>query len=463
MPLPHLSTPPLFTPSRAAAGRPSALWVGLARLLPLLLLLTGPQVDDPQRQWLAAWGIDSANQLALTLQQLVDQPERSRALLQRLLRTGRLAIGAAPLPIRGIALLDQQATLHYRAGELPALPLLRRTLETQPLSRQLHWRYRGRRRLTFLAPLYLQQQLQGYALLTLDPIPVTTSRPPPTGWPTAPPLAPLLLLALLNALVWQRPALRTITTATDRRDDELQQLIGALNQLSHGLLRRPQLEQLLWQDLAPPQAQRLLADLDQLEPVELGGRQLHATVLFADIVGFSQLAERLTPAAVSALLNDYFQVIGEAVARCDGHIDKYIGDAAMVLFGAPQSLPHHTLQALRCGWQIQRRIAWFNRQRQRSGLATVQFRIGINSGLMLAGHLGSRARMEYTVVGDAVNLAARLCQAAAPGAILFSAELWHEPTLVGTIRAVPEGVIRLRGRSRPTRLFRLTGLNRPHA
>lgn len=148
--------------------------------------------------------------------------------------------------------------------------------------------------------------------------------------------------------------------------------------------------------VSKPVMQRLL---DNPSALELGGTQVEATVLFSDIVGFSSIAERMTPRELTAVLNEYFTRIGDAIMAEDGMIDKYIGDAIMAVWGAPLPDPRHASKA--CAAALAMR---------RTTLAggPLKARIGLNTGLMMAGNLGHRERMEYTVIGDAVNLASRL-------------------------------------------------------
>jgi len=133
--------------------------------------------------------------------------------------------------------------------------------------------------------------------------------------------------------------------------------------------------------------------------LELGGIQVEASVLFSDIAGFSKLSEKITPRELATLLNDYFTKMGDIIMGRDGMINKYIGDAVMAIWNAPLPNPAHAEMACRSALEMKRVVA---------GMAPLKMRIGINTGPMVAGNLGHRERMEYTVIGDAVNLASRL-------------------------------------------------------
>jgi adenylate cyclase len=164
---------------------------------------------------------------------------------------------------------------------------------------------------------------------------------------------------------------------------------------------------------------------------------VEASVLFADIVGFTSMSENMEPQKVSELLNLYFSNIAEAVRFCRGHIDKYMGDCAMIVFGVPEEYEEHPFNAVACSWMIMQMVDVMNRQRIRNGEPAVEFRIGVNSGTMLAGNMGSADRMEYTVVGDAVNLASRLSHAGEPGQVVLTEEMRRK----------------LRGRKEPVSLY----------
>ena len=143
--------------------------------------------------------------------------------------------------------------------------------------------------------------------------------------------------------------------------------------------------------------QRLMDDPSALA---LGGVQLDATVLFSDIVGFSPISERMTPPDLTALLNAYFNRVGDAVMSKDGMIDKFIGDAVMAVWGIPLPDERHAEKA--CSAALDMKIA------AAADGGPLRARIGINTGPMMAGNLGHRDRMAYTVIGDSVNLASRI-------------------------------------------------------
>jgi adenylate cyclase len=189
-------------------------------------------------------------------------------------------------------------------------------------------------------------------------------------------------------------------------------------------------------------------------------READVTVLFTDIVGFSGIAERMSAQRLSAFLNRHFNILGGIIAAEGGSIDKYIGDSVMAFWGAPGAEPDHALHAVRAARDISARLAADNARRRRKGLRPVRIRIGIHSGTALAGNIGASTRINYTLVGDVVNVAQRLEQFAktidtgeSAATVCLSAE---------TARFLPAefalerlGSEKLPGRAEPTEIFRL--------
>ena len=231
-----------------------------------------------------------------------------------------------------------------------------------------------------------------------------------------------------------------------RRGDEFDHLFEAINSIGEGLVRKTQVENILRQCLDQNVANKLL---DQIEPVALGGDKVQATVLFADIVGFTSLSEKMSPEQVGEFLADIFHHLDQCARVYGGTVDKFIGDAVMVIFGAPHKDPEHAYHAVACAVLMQQVIRRINRQRRLRGQAAIQVRIGLNGGEMFAGLLGSTQRMDYTVVGDAVNLASRLCNEARAGEIVVSAPLYRDIKGRPGLRAAHPRRIHIRGKREP--------------
>lgn len=142
--------------------------------------------------------------------------------------------------------------------------------------------------------------------------------------------------------------------------------------------------------------------------VALGGETLDVTVMFCDIRGFTTLSEKMAPEKIVALLNEYFTGLEKCVACHGGVINKYIGDAIMVLFGAPIPSATHASDALAAALEMRETLSGMNKSWTSRGLPEIRFGIGIHSGPVLAGNIGAANRMEYTVIGDTVNTASRI-------------------------------------------------------
>jgi len=238
----------------------------------------------------------------------------------------------------------------------------------------------------------------------------------------------------------------------ERRTDELGQLMNSLNDMTEGLLRKEQVEKAFSRYVSPNVAGSVM---DDFEKIHLGGSHVEATVLFADISGFTSISEGLEPMAINSLLNEYFTLIDKIAGEFGGHIDKYIGDCAMILFGAPYADKEHSLNAVKCAMEIQHLLCQFNQKRQLQELLTVEFSIGINSGTMLAGNMGSEKRMEYTVVGNAVNLASRLSSIANAGQIIVTKKLHDALDLATLFTTRYLSTTKLRGKTVPVEVWQI--------
>ncbi len=180
------------------------------------------------------------------------------------------------------------------------------------------------------------------------------------------------------------------------------------------------------------------------------------TVLFLDLCGFTALSERMSPEQITLVVNQCFQHLTETATRFGGFVDKYIGDAMMVLFGAPQAHDDDAERSVRAAIAMQERLVQFSRRlKQRSGIA-LQMRVGINTGEVLAGSVGSGQFSAFTVMGDAVNLASRLEEHARVGRILVS-----ETTYQLTRHVVQYGAgtsTSIRGKHEQVNAFEVEGL-----
>ena len=161
----------------------------------------------------------------------------------------------------------------------------------------------------------------------------------------------------------------------------------------------------LYRYMTPGVAERVMALGDD---VLMKGERKDVTVLFSDIRGYTTLTENLEADKVVEMLNAYFETMVEAVFNFEGTLDKFIGDALMAVFGAPLPLSNHAWAAVQSALDMRRRLAQFNRERINLGQPEIRFGIGISSGEVVSGNIGSQRKMEYTVIGDGVNLSSRL-------------------------------------------------------
>ncbi len=240
------------------------------------------------------------------------------------------------------------------------------------------------------------------------------------------------------------------SNTVERRGDELGQLMSAINEMGQGLLQKNQVESLLGRFLAKDVADQVLS---QLDTVSIGGERVVATVLFADIVGFTTMSEQMSPEEVAEFLNEYYGYFTQCSRFYFGTVDKFIGDCAMVVFGAPKSDPEHYFHAICCAILIQKLIERLNELRVAAGKAAVMVRIGVNSGEMLAGVMGDKDRMEYTVVGDSVNLASRLCGESSGGQVIIEDAMYQQLAQDKKIVASSYKSIRLRGKALPSAIY----------
>lgn len=188
-----------------------------------------------------------------------------------------------------------------------------------------------------------------------------------------------------------------------RRRDEFGQLADSVNDMAKGLAEKEKVRDLLGKVVSREVAAELLS-----RDITLGGEEREVTVLFSDIRNFTALCEDHQPGEVVAVLNRYLSAMSAAIENEGGVVDKYVGDAVMALFGAPIARDDDPQRAVRAAIGMQRSLAALNSQFSAEGLPILQSGIGVHTGRVIAGNLGSTSRLNYTVIGDAVNLAARL-------------------------------------------------------
>lgn len=243
--------------------------------------------------------------------------------------------------------------------------------------------------------------------------------------------------------------------ALPRNSDEAGQLMAAVNQMLGGLEEREFIK-----DAFGRYVNRQVSDIVLQGGLDLGGELLEITVLMSDIRDFTPMTESLPPAQLVKLLNRYFTTMVEECIEQGGMIDKFIGDAIMVVFGAPVRLPPNesALRAAKAAIGMRRRLAVLNKELIKEGLPALRTGIGIHTGEAIAGNIGAPQRLDYTVIGDSVNVCARIettCK------VLNQELLISEVTrnLLGDRAVVSEPYdIQLKGKSQSTRILALLDL-----
>jgi adenylate cyclase len=216
-------------------------------------------------------------------------------------------------------------------------------------------------------------------------------------------------------------------------------------------LERQRTRAILERYVHPAVVERLLSNPAELK---LGGTKREVTVLFADIGGFSALAEKLPPEVLVGTLNEYLGLAAQAVLAEGGMLDKFLGDAVMGLFNWPERQEDHALRAIKAALRI---VGDASRANEKAELGVaLQFKVGINAGEAVVGNVGIPQRSDYTAIGDAVNLAKRLQEHAHPGQILVSSAVYESARDV--LDARPLEPVMVKGRSTPVRVYELLGL-----
>jgi len=202
--------------------------------------------------------------------------------------------------------------------------------------------------------------------------------------------------------------------------------------------------------VSPQVAGEILRSSDA-NSLSLGGEEREVTVLFTDIRGFTQLSEQLTPDQIVNMLNRYFSVVIDRILANDGMINKFAGDNIMAVWNAPQLQSDQAIRAVKSAMESQKAIQEI--REQNPDLPQVQFGFGINTGPAIAGNVGSAGRLEYTVIGDAVNLAARLCGDAPGDEVWISQETKGQ--LRDTIPTTPLEPRQFKGKSEPVPVYQV--------
>ena len=228
--------------------------------------------------------------------------------------------------------------------------------------------------------------------------------------------------------------------------------VGAVILRYFGETRQRRRVTALFSQYVPETVAKRLVEEDRASAAAEGER-LDMTVLFCDLRGFTALSESLSPATVRVMLNHYYDRVTDIVLEMRGTLMKYVGDEVFAVWGAPLPSDDHPEMALQCAIAIQGLTPELNRELLERGAPEVSFGIGLNTGEAVAAHFGGGRRRQYDVVGDTVNVGARLCSAAGRGEIIISDELLVRVPSPPPVE--PVGPVTLKGVSREVRLWRV--------
>jgi class 3 adenylate cyclase len=224
--------------------------------------------------------------------------------------------------------------------------------------------------------------------------------------------------------------------------DEIGRLGGAFNDMTDGLRKR---QEIMDKTLSPAVAEEFLKGTDRRPERRI------VTIVFMDIRGYTSGTEGMDPADVVVLLNELMDLLSGAIVRNGGIVNKFLGDGLMAMFGAPKPLEGHALKAVKAGLEMQKWMARWNDRRIARGLPSFYSGIGINTGLAMCGRVGAEDRMEYTLIGEEVNLASRICGKAAPKQVLITKQTYDQ--IQGQVNARELEPVSVKGLSYPIRVY----------
>ena len=207
--------------------------------------------------------------------------------------------------------------------------------------------------------------------------------------------------------------------------------------------------------LAPAIVDKILEDPSQLR---LGGATYNVTIIFTDLAGFSTISEKLVPEKLHDLLTEYFKEMMDILLQEHATLDKFIGDAIMVYFGCPVQENDHPLYACRSAIRMQQRVGELNQVWEARDLPPLHMRVGINTGSVVAGNMGTESIFNYTIIGDSVNLASRLegVNKEYGTSTIISADTYQRVAPLVTARELD--CIRVKGKSEPVAIYELVSL-----
>jgi len=238
------------------------------------------------------------------------------------------------------------------------------------------------------------------------------------------------------------------------RNDELGNLATAFNRMGDELWKNSLMQKSFGKYIGSEVLEMIMANPESLW---LKGHRSEATIVFTDIRGFSLYSEVKEPEEIVEKLNQYFEIATRTIRYHGGYVDKFIGDAVLGVFGVPVYKENHVIRAVMAALDMQK--AFFEKGKNGNDLLQ-SVGIGINSGVVVSGNIGSQDRMEYTVIGNSVNLAAHLYRLASPGEIIISKSVYTNIKALIEVEPLPPQYIK--GKSEPVETFKLLGIQEKH-
>ncbi|HVR03296.1 MAG TPA: adenylate/guanylate cyclase domain-containing protein, partial [Polyangia bacterium] len=240
--------------------------------------------------------------------------------------------------------------------------------------------------------------------------------------------------------------------ATNAFTEKDLQIFGGIGSQAAVAIHNSQLARKIEQEAKTrAQFQRLLSPnlVDQVVQgklqLEKGGALSEVTLLFSDIRGFTSMSESRAPQEIVRMLNEYFELMVDVIFKYEGTLDKFVGDEVIALFGAPVAMQNAESKAVQCALDMMRVLSEWNRTRAAEGQNEIKIGIGINTGIVVTGAIGSSRALQYTAIGDAVNTASRLCNIAQAGQIILSEATYRK--VQDAVAAVPLPPVRVKGKA----------------
>jgi len=235
------------------------------------------------------------------------------------------------------------------------------------------------------------------------------------------------------------------------RKDEFGDLAIAFNFMAQELVKKLLIQKSFGRYVSPEVLDMILSHPDESW---LKGTRTDASMVFTDVRGFTALSERRDPEGVVVALNEYFEIATQVILKYGGYVDKFIGDAVLGVFGVPIAHTDHAERAVKAAVAMQKE---FQQEAAKNGNPLLsRIGVGINSGIAVAGNLGSQVKMEYTVIGDSVNMASRLNHLAGPGEIIISRRVYDLTKDLVKVKTLPAQSIK--GKSEMIEVFQVLGL-----